>query len=504
MSDRPHTDFWSLFKDSVVPVIHLDDKGGILNLNSSATRLINAEVSAQPASLSDLLQDSSQSERAIKQIFTNPPTMTSVEFYWGDGKGVHVRLSPLSYLPDGSCYMVAQDISELNQTRVRLVNSENRFRELIQNSSLGLLEVDEQEIIRYANSSFCTLTGYSEEELLGKHAPTLLLPGVDPDTMAVMEEVQEKRRSGVSDAYELRIIGKGNKPIWVLISGAPLFDDNGRVTGSIGIHHDITFSKQAESNLRNALNREAELNGLKTRFITLTSHEFRTPLTTIQSSAELLSMALENTSLPNSAKVHRYINRITSEVTRLTNLMNDILVLGRIDAGRISVRPEPVDLPHFVNEFLESGHFLLHEDRIPVMKVKGVPQLLEADPGLLTHIFQNLITNALKYSPGCPPPEIILEYKADRCKVCVSDFGIGIPKEDQKDLFHTFFRASNVENIQGTGLGLTIVKQFIELHGSTISVESAENEGTCFSFELYLTFPKESINYAGNQDHPGH
>jgi len=215
-------------------------------------------------------------------------------------------------------------------------------------------------------------------------------------------------------------------------------------------------------------------------------------------------MSLDNMSIPKSDRFNKYINRITGEVTRLTNLMNDILVIGRIDAGRVSVKPELIDLTRFISDLIDVGKFLPNDSRAIILKITGKPAAVEADPSLLGHIFQNLITNALKYSPGLQAPEIHLHFLEDRCTVKVLDFGIGIPAAEQKDLFNTFFRASNVENIQGTGLGLTIIKQFIELHGSEISVESSENIGSCFTFDLYLKLPTHAATYARNKDHTGH
>lgn len=824
--DAAITSLWELLNEASLPLFLMDEKGSIAKINLSAEKLLRKKDGNLPSEIGDILFDKFEADRFVERVFLQS-NGSGAEYDLISASAISARLSPLYYKTTESgkyCFLFIQDTSELKQTRARLQISENRFRDLIQNSSLGLLEVDEREIIQYANSSFCALTGYASDELVGKNARSLLLPKKDSSSVS-MDEVQERRKSGISDAYELLITGKNHKPIWVLISGAPIYDDNGKVTGSIGIHHDITFqkkeaevrlklmeeldqrnsilerqqqhlttiyyfaaellketstaqiynllyqtlpgklgftdcivyhfnqekkqlewdlrftsfpdpfpenldsdvivelgkgitgnaastlsplwiedtlqdnryipdkqfsngsegvpvlqnnkvsvrrseiavpvvldgqlmalidagnpepryfnqmhfetlitlanltaiqlgairqrnalvenerrlrqvvdssqdaifmvnasfviseinsraidlfgfdkneligklfsqlflphnyeiikselksileteikwkgetkclkkdksefeaeiavaenpirgrkylsfyirdislAKRSEAELRSALNKEAELNNLKTRFITLTSHEFRTPLTTIQSSAELLLMFLQAHNYPKPEKINKHVGRITAEVTRLTNLMNDILVIGRIDAGRISVKPESLNLVQFVTDILDTGQFIANDKRSVKLSVTGIPVPVEADPSLLNHVFQNLITNALKYPPGQPEPEILLGFSNDRCIVKVTDYGIGIPVSEQKDLFNTFFRASNVENIQGTGLGLTIIKQFIELHGTTISVHSTENKGSCFTFDLYLKFPTHLATYARNQDH---
>lgn len=477
-----------------VPIFVIDSSGKIHLANKSFSTLVQCTPETSLDHFKQLLHESSDVAIELRRLFRHAGDASSVELqvqcFLGTRKTLGMTTSLFMDQPEGQYLLVyCRDLTEAVQLRNRLVKSENRFRELIQNSSLGLLEVDNHEIIRYANLSFCTLTGYTPEELIGRHAPSVLLPGDDIQSNERISEVQEKRKSGISDAYELRILAKGGEPKWVLISGAPLYDDDGNVVGSMGIHHDITLTKQAENELRKTLQKEAELNQLKTRFITLTSHEFRTPLTTIQTSAELLKMATENPGRDSAEKSQRYINRITQEVSRLTNLMNDILVLGRIEAGRIAMNARPTDLVRLTRDLLDAGHFLQSDPRSLQLSVVGNPVLVEVDSTLITHIYQNLFSNALKYSPGQADPVVTLEYFDDRCRISVRDYGMGIPERDMNNLFQAFYRASNVENIQGTGLGLTIVKQFVELHGGKLFVETAENSGSCFVFEVYLKFP---------------
>lgn len=247
---------------------------------------------------------------------------------------------------------------------------------------------------------------------------------------------------------------------------------------------DITIRKKAEQELRTALAREAELNNMKTGFITMTSHEFRTPLTTIQSTSELMMMHVEGQEFRGKEKIGKYLDRIVGEVSRLTSLMNDILVLGRIDAGKIPFNPIALNALDYIREVLEGKHYLKGDERTPIVSFTGTNTQVMADPALLSHILNNLVSNALKYSKGAPAPEVLLDFTGKSLVIRVKDHGIGIPESDMKNLFQSFYRATNAENIQGTGLGLAIVRQFTELHGGKIAVESKLGEGSVFSVEL--------------------
>lgn len=494
MSPQPDFSIKSFFEEAPVPVFLLNPAGDILYVNPACQSLFALQPDGQMAHLTRLISSAVQPKAFLKElnetVGQTKRLEVRIELSSGLIKTIGFNSSLYKNHPDSGILVVfCHDLTDLTITQGQLEKSENRFRDLIQNSSLGLLEVDNDEIIKHANLSFCSLTGYTPEELVGRHAPSLLLPPDDTKSNQQLTEVQEKRRSGVSDAYELRIVAKNREPKWVLISGAPIYNNDGKVIGSMGIHHDITFAKRAEEELRKALQKEADLNQLKTRFITLTSHEFRTPLTTIQSSAELLSFSMESSDSFNKEKFQRYINRITQEVARLTGLMNDILVLGRVEAGRIAMNAQPVDLVQLTRDLIDAGHFLQSDSRSLHLTILGNPVPVEVDASLISHIYQNLFSNALKYSPGKEEPVVTLEYLSDRCRISVRDFGIGIPDQDIKNLFQTFYRASNVENIQGTGLGLTIVKQFVELHGGKLFVETFENSGSCFTFEVYLKLP---------------
>jgi PAS domain S-box-containing protein len=251
------------------------------------------------------------------------------------------------------------------------------------------------------------------------------------------------------------------------------------------IVRDITKRKQAEEELRKTLEKEKELNELKSRFVSMTSHEFRTPLTTILSSSELLEF---NRYRWTEEKQLTHLHRIQNAVHHLTQLLNDVLTLSRAEAGKLEFKPSPIDLVPFCRELVEE----LQPSGVPTHEITFTHEGNDAtvtvlDQRLLRHILGNLVSNAIKYSPEGSTVEFSLTQRSDRVLFKIKDYGIGIPAEDQPRLFESFHRAENVGTIQGTGLGLAIVKQCVDLHGGEMTVESVVGKGTTFVVSLPLS-----------------
>lgn len=266
--------------------------------------------------------------------------------------------------------------------------------------------------------------------------------------------------------------------------------------------------KQAEGEIRKALEKEKELTELKSRFISMTSHEFRTPLTTIQSSAELL----ENYSHKwTEDKKITHLHRIQISVKHMTKLLNDILIIGKVEAGKIQLNPVPINLERFCHNLVEelqlndkenhtiifnyneNNRSLQGDFELPIGEGKIGSSTLEhpsfmpipcLDEQLLWQILENLLSNALKYSPSGSIVGLTLSCFPKQAVFRVCDRGIGIPQEDQARLFETFHRATNVGTIAGTGLGLAIVKKCVDIHQGQIAVESEVGEGTTFTVTL--------------------
>lgn len=240
--------------------------------------------------------------------------------------------------------------------------------------------------------------------------------------------------------------------------------------------------RQREAELEEALNKEKELNALKSRFVSMASHEFRTPLSTILSSIELVEAYQD----ADNTRALKHITRIKSSVSTLTSILNDFLSLSRLEEGKVEAQPEWFNLQDFCLAVIDEMRGQLKRGQKIVHEESGTGRDIFLDKKFLKIVFFNLISNAIKYSPEDKPIRCITRIQENMLAIAIQDQGLGIPKEDQPHLFTRFFRAHNVENIQGTGLGLNIVKRYIELLNGTIRFESNLGFGTSFFVEIPL------------------
>ena len=311
-----------------------------------------------------------------------------------------------------------------------------------------------------------------DDDILGKSLYQVLPPNVAQPFMQAVEQVLATRNIQIFE-YQLLVDN--------------LLDYEARIVVSaenevMAIVRDITERKRAEADIRNALEKEKELNELKSRFVSMTSHEFRTPLTTILSSAELLQ---DFGSIWDEEKKLKHFLRIQTSVTHMTGLLNDVLLIGKAEAGKLEFKPTPLDLISFCRELTEEME-LAAENHTIIFCSGGDCTNACMDEKLLRHILSNLLSNAIKYSPsgGTVKLELIGEQKT--VMFHIQDRGIGIPQADLIQLFDSFHRASNVGTISGTGLGLAIVKKAVDLHNGQIFIKSEVGVGTTFTVKLPL------------------
>jgi len=385
--------------------------------------------------------------------------------------------------------------NERKQTQESLQQSEEKFRNLVEQTNDWVWEMDQNGVFTYVNSQLGRILGYKPHEILGK------------TYFELMSLDQAKRVATVLDYFtshqepfknlEQTLIHKKGYAVVFETSGTPVFDSLGQLKGYRGIGRDITERKQVEREIRKALSKEKELNELKSRFVSMTSHEFRTPLSTILSSAELLEHYSEKLT---AEKKIRHLHRIQTAVHHMTQMLNDVLVIGKAEAGKLECNPKPLDLSQFCRDLVEElqlsadgSHTIcfietrneVENPNKPVSSRKSQPYL---DEKLLRHILNNLLSNAIKYSPASSLVQFELIYQHDEAIFKIQDSGIGIPPADQKQLFNSFHRATNVGTIPGTGLGLAVVKKCVELQGGTIMVESDIGVGTLFKVVLPLKY----------------
>jgi PAS domain S-box-containing protein len=271
---------------------------------------------------------------------------------------------------------------------------------------------------------------------------------------------------------------------YLKVKAVVFHDEAGRAERMLGVNWDITLLKQAEENLRLALDKEKEVGELKSRFVSMASHEFRTPLAAIMAAAETLLIYRDRL---DPSQFDARLNKIRQQVLHMKDIMEDVLQLARIQAGRVDFKPEPDDYDALCREIVEEFEAQPQYQQRIQYQCPQPPVPAELDRRMIRHIVSNLIANALKYSPADSPVFVSLTADAVSVVLMVRDQGMGIPPEDLKHLFEPFHRAANVGTISGTGLGLSIARQAVEMHRGTIQVESDMGQGSTF----VVTLPRQ-------------
>jgi PAS domain S-box-containing protein len=349
------------------------------------------------------------------------------------------------------------------------------FAKLFYDSPIGIVisRLGRGEIID-CNHAYTELLGFTKPELLGKTAVEL---GIINTTAERNEIVKGARSRGINKDIEVQLNRKDSNPIWVSISMQSIqIDDENCLLSAI---LDMTAHKDAEDKIRKALATEKELNKLKSNFVTLASHEFRTPLTAILSSASLL----ENySSGENKSKVNKHVARIKASVNLLTSILDEFLSITKIEEGKVEPKTELLNLKETLESLCNNLKTFARPGQTIIYKHIGDEEIY-SDPVLLGNIVNNLVSNAIKYSHD--NSEILVSsFVNANIHLSVKDHGIGISKEDQVHLFERFFRASNAGDIQGTGLGLHIMKHYVDRLKGSIEVQSELGNGSEFKVIL--------------------
>ncbi len=372
----------------------------------------------------------------------------------------------------------------------------------------GILVVNQGgEIIRI-NPSAEKLFGYGKDELLKKKIETLIPKRLSAKHVGQRDHYSHHPHArSMGSGMELFGLRKDGSEFPLEISLSPFKSETGNYV--IAFIVDITVRKLAEDkmknystelekqvknrtlileeaieelektkiDLRNALEKEKDLNELKSRFVSMASHEFRTPLTAIISSLSLVTKYGEQNDKDNQM---RHVSRIKKSVNNLTDILNDFLSVSKLEEGKLENLPETINLKNVISDILSEMQFMVIEGQKLEYKHNGKEEAI-VDKKLLKNILFNLISNAIKFSPDGGIIEVSSHVHSSTIKVSVKDSGIGISKEDQKHLFERFFRGHNATHIQGTGLGLNIVTKYTELMNGSIDFESKENKGTTFT-----------------------
>jgi len=363
---------------------------------------------------------------------------------------------------------------KVNRRTEELEKSQKLYNLIARNFPRGIINVFDKDLnYVFAEGQELDRLGFSSESLIGKNYTHRFKKEIADFFSEKMAAVF--RGEGISFEFK-------DKDDFYVVNAVPLKSITGNVEQILVIEKNITDSKLAEQEMVKNLEKERELNELKTRFVSMASHEFRTPLSTIQSSATL---AQKYQTTEQQEKRDKHLDRIKSSVKNLTSILNDFLSIDKLEDGKIEVHLSEFLIVELIAEaieemepYLKKGQYINFENSIKP------EQLVNSDRNVIKNIIINLLSNASKYSNESDKIIINLTPNNKSIKIKIIDNGIGIPEAEQKQLFNRFFRAGNVTNIEGTGLGLNIVKKYLTLVNGDISFISEQHKGTTFTVEI--------------------
>lgn len=371
----------------------------------------------------------------------------------------------------------AEELEELVAERTaELKRSKEHVEAILNNTSDAIILLYADGRISQTNPAFSRLFGYFPDELYGQNAVILAAPGAEVVLTAALDSV---RASHVSQRIELIARRKDR----TLLDGDVAFDtllEDNKIRAVLCTIRDITDRQQAALELRKALEKEKELNELKSRFTSMVSHDFRTPLAVIQSSSDLLRHYSERMT---DERRREQLDDISLQVKRLAGLLDDILAIGRVESVGLEFKPLPVNLTSLCTNVAQETARTSPRHTIEFTSTCASDPM-PLDETLMRRAISNLLNNAVKYSPDGGIVRFTLGCDSSTACIVVADSGIGIPPEDLPQLFSVFHRARNVDAIPGTGLGLAIVKQAVDAHGGTITCNSIVGIGTTFTVLL--------------------
>ncbi|MEH2160204.1 MAG: ATP-binding protein [Nostoc sp.] len=375
--------------------------------------------------------------------------------------------------------------SQLIQTEIKLAKteilqqSEERFRSLLQNASNIIATLESGGRVVYVSPSLTNILGYQPEGWIAKNLPELVHPEDALSAEALLCRAFDNPSQKTIVEFRLHH-ADGSWHDFEAIAKNLLDEPN--IAGIVITCRDITERKQAESDVRKALEKERELNELKSRFISMASHEFRTPLAIVSSSVGILEEYGHRLNPDQSQKQFKHVQK---SINHITQLLDDVLMINRVEAGTVEFMPTPINVMQFCHDLVEEIQLSTPRHQITLFitdeRNAASNSHVQLDKKLLQSILTNLLSNAVKYSFAGSTIHFNLICQNQETIFKIQDRGIGIPDDDRDHLFKPFHRAKNVGNIPGTGLGLSIVKRCIDLHGGEIKVDSQVNMGTIFT-----------------------
>jgi PAS domain S-box-containing protein len=487
-----------IMNSSLNAIITIDKKGAIIFWNGRAEKMFGwktSEVIGQP--LHETIIPSIHRANHIKgmehylKTGEGPVLNKNIEItaIKRDGKEFPIEISIIPIQQDSELFFCSfiQDISERKKAENQLKIQEEKYRNIITNMNLGMLEVDNDEKIVFSNQSFCKISGYEIEELIGKKPSDLF---IFEENKNKINKKKELRKIGISDIYQLPIKNKRGELRWWAISGGPNYDDKGNLIGSIFIHLDITEQKQLEIELKAEKIKALEGSKAKEEFLANMSHEIRTPLNAII--GFLRELKRQNI----SESQHKYIENSTIASKHLLSIINNILDISKIEAGEMSLENEDFDLHKTIENVLTVLEPKINQKKliIETFYEDSLAKYFKGDSLRIEEILFNLVGNSLKFTnTGSVKIKCnLIKNNVSNQTICIliEDTGIGMESNFINSIFNKFTQEENNKTKKhgGTGLGMSITKKLIDLMEGEIIIESEKDKGT--KIKIHLTLEK--------------
>jgi PAS domain S-box-containing protein len=508
-SEQRANDLAQFIKTANAPIFGIDAEGRVNEWNQTSEEITGFKK--EEVLGKDLVQGyiTEEYQGAVKEVLDDAlkgQERSNYEFplFTKDGRRVMVLLnSSTRRNPAGEIVGVlgvGQDITEIDALRTASESIAKELRQFIETANAPIFGIDAEGRVNEWNQTSEEITGFKKEEVLGKD---LVQGYITEEYQGAVKEVLDDALKGQERSnYEFPLFTKNGRRVMVLLNSSTRRNSAGEIIGVLGVGQDITeidtlrtalneYKEDLESKveirtqeLEASLEREKELGVLKSRFVTMASHEFRTPLTTINANSDIILRYFDKMSQDD---IVERLGKIKNEVEEMAIMLEDILIIGKSDAQKLEYNPELLDIVSLIKDIITDYQLSESQSRTIIYDLSSPIIMVTADEKWIKHIIINLLTNAVKYSGGDQQIDVSIKEDQAGISFSVKDYGIGIAKEDIKLLFEPFYRGNNVSNIAGTGLGLVVLQKALDLHKGKIEVESEIGKGSIFTVILPIT-----------------
>ncbi|CAD5249133.1 MULTISPECIES: CheR family methyltransferase [unclassified Imperialibacter] len=478
--------------DNIQDIVFItDEKGVVEDVNHVAQGFTREEVIGTSVYEYNDQKTVRIIRKGLKELFKSAQAFTYQTRIYNQSlkRYNHFKISAIPFVVNNSverAAFISNNLTDLIEKNERIAE-QNHLMETILNSIRDSVVVTDKEgkVLLFNQASSKLLKNGMKDIALAEWSTHYHSFYADHSELIPVSDfplARALRGETVTDfVFHLQHKEGSNDGLYMEAFATPLRNDNGDVNGAVGVFSNITKEFEAKKTMEGLLEKQKEITELKSKFVSLTSHQMRTPLAAIQANVDLLSMHSDKLTKEKSVKI---FERLNTETARLKSLMDDVLILSKAEKGKIGGDVEDVRIDELLREIIGS-HFGF-DGSLPEIKltVTGEPISIKLVKYQVEHSLINLISNAIKYSSGKKAPEVNVVFKADAIKVTIADKGIGVPKDDLPYIFDPFFRSSNVDGIPGTGLGLSITREFLSYNNAIIAAESKEGAGTTFTIDF--------------------